>query len=61
MTEGDDLVRRARRERRPALARPRPSTASHTNGDPDSLSAPWRPTPNHRVGNDAIEELKIAY
>ena len=61
MTEGDDLVRRARRERRPALARPRPSTALHTNGDPDSLSAPWRPTPNHQVGNDAIEELKIAY
>jgi hypothetical protein len=60
MTEGDDLVRGARRERRPALARSRPALLCTPMAIPTALIAPWRPTPNHRVGNEAIEELKIA-
>ena len=60
MTEEDDLVRRARRERRPALARPRPSTALHTNGDPDSPDYALAPYSKPSSGERAIEELKIA-
>ena len=56
MTGADDLVRRARRQRR----RRRPSTALHTNGDLDSPGCALAPYSKPSSGNEAIEELKIA-
>ncbi len=57
MTEADDLVRRAHRERN---GRRGPNTALHSDGDPDSSDCALAPYFKPSSGNEAIEELKIA-